>query len=113
MTVLLIFAIVLAAIIVGILLFKVILEARALFGKFPKSLTTFRKEYWRVIAQTIVALILLLYGVWTLYCIFQFTHGDSWAAKLLAGVTLAMFTIILAFYTWKIWSVVNKLKKME
>lgn len=113
MTVLLIFAIVLAAIIVGILLFKVILEAWALFGKFPKSLTTFRKEYWRVIAQTIVSLILLLYGVWTLYCIFQFTHGDSWAAKLLAAVTLAAFTIILVFYSWKIWSVVNKLKKME
>jgi len=113
MTVLLIFAIVLAAIIVGILLFKVILEAWALFGKFPKSLTTFRKEYWRVIAQTIVSLILLLYGIWTLYCIFQFTHGDSWAAKLLAGVTLATFTAILAFYTWKIWSVVRKLKQME
>lgn len=113
MTVLLVFAIVLAAIIVGILLFKVILEAWSLFGKFPKSLTTFRKEYWRVIAQTIVSLILLLYGVWTLYCIFQFTHGDSWAAKLLAGVTLATFTLILIFYSWKIWSVVNKLKKME
>ncbi|KEF51552.1 uncharacterized protein A1O9_12469 [Exophiala aquamarina CBS 119918] len=113
MTVLLIFAIVLAAIIVGILLFKVILEAWALFGKFPKSLYTFRKEYWRVIAQTIVSLILLLYGVWTLYCIFQFTHGDSWAAKLLAAVTLATFTAILIFYSWKIWSVVSKLKKME
>lgn len=113
MTVLLVFAIVVAAIIVFILLFKVILEAWALFGKFPKSLTTFRKEYWRVIAQTIVSLILLLYGVWTLYCIFQFTHGDSWAAKLLAAVTLALFTAILAFYTWKIWSIVSKLKKLE
>ena len=113
MTVLLVFAIVIAAIIVFILLFKVILEAWALFGTFPKSLTTFRKEYWRVIAQTIVSLILLLYGVWTLYCIFQFTHGDSWAAKLLAAVTLALFTAILAFYTWKIWRVVSKLKKME
>lgn len=113
MTVLLIFAIVVAAIVVGILLFKVILEAWSLFGTFPKSLTTFRKEYWRVLAQTIVSLILLLYGVWTLYCIFQFTHGDSWAAKLLAGLTLGGFTLILAFYTWKIWSVVHKLKKME
>ncbi|KAL6248027.1 hypothetical protein RBB50_005375 [Rhinocladiella similis] len=113
MTVLLIFAIVVAAIVVGILLFKVILEAWALFGKFPKSLTTFRKEYWRVMAQTITSLILLLYGVWTLYCIFQFTHGDSWAAKLLAGLTLASFTLLLAFYTWKIWSVVHKLKKLE
>lgn len=113
MTVLLIFAVVLLVIVVGILLFKVILETWALFGKFPKSLATFRKEYWRVMFQTITNLIFLLYGVWTLYCIFQFTHGDSWAAKLLAGVTLGAFTGLLAFYTWKIFSVVRKLKKLE
>ena len=113
MTVLLIFAIVIAAIVVGILLFKVILEGWALFGSFPRRLTTFRKDYWMVTARTIVNLILLLYGVWTLYCIFQFTHGDSWAAKLLAGLTLGVFTAILAFYTWKIWSISRKLKKLE
>ncbi|KIW62726.1 hypothetical protein PV04_10869 [Phialophora macrospora] len=113
MTVLLIFAIVLSAIVVGILLFKVILEAWALFGKFPKSLTTFRKEYWRIMFQTITNLIFLLYGVWTLYCIFQFTHGDSWAAKVLAAVTLGAFTALLVFYTWKIFTVVRKLKKIE
>jgi Transient receptor potential (TRP) ion channel len=111
MTVLLIFAIVVAAIVVGILLFKVILETWAIWGKFPTSLSTFRKEYWRVLGQTLVSLIMLLYGVWTLYCIFQFTHGDSWAAKLLAAVTLGVFTAILAFYVWKIYSVVNRLKK--
>ena len=113
MTVLLIFAIVVAAIVVGILLFKVILEAWALWGKFPPSLSTFRKEYWRVMAQTIVQLILLLYGIWTLYCIFQFTHGDSWAAKLLAALTLSIFTAILAFYIIQIHRIARKLKKME
>ena len=113
MTVLLIFAIVVAAIVVGILLFKVILEAWALFGTFPRRLTTFRKEYWMVMARTIVNLILLLYGVWVLYCIFQFTHGDSWAAKLLAGITLGAFTAILGFYTVRIWMIVQKFKKME
>lgn len=111
MTVLLVFAIVVAAIVVGILLFKVILEAWSLWGKFPKSLATFRKEYWRVMGQTIVNLILLLYGVWTLYCIFQFTHGDSWAAKLLAGLILGGFTAILGFYIWKILAVVRQVKK--
>lgn len=113
MTILLVFAIVIAVIVVGILLFKVILEAWALFGKFPKSLTTFRKEYWRIMAQTITCLVLLLYGVWTLYCVYQFRNGDSWAAKLLAGLTLGMFTALLVFYTWKIWSVARKLKKAE
>ena len=113
MTVLLIFAIVILTVVVGILLFKVILEAWALFGKFPKSLTTFRKEYWRIMFQTITNMVFLLYGVWTLYCIFQFTHGDSWAAKVLAGVTLGTFTALLAFYVWKIFTVVRKLKKLE
>lgn len=113
MTVLLVFAIVVAAIVVGILLFKVILEAWSLWGKFPKSLATFRKEYWRVMGQTIVNMILLLYGVWTLYCIFQFTHGDSWGAKLLAGVVLGVFTAILGFYIWKIASVTSKIKKLH
>lgn len=113
MTILLVFAIVIAAIVVGILLFKVILETWALFGKFPKSLSTFRKEYWRVMAQTITSLVLLLYGVWTLYCIFQFKHGDSWAAKILAGVTLGLFTALLLFYTWRIWTVAKTLKRAQ
>lgn len=113
MTILLVFAIVIGAIVVGILLFKVILEAWALFGKFPTSLTTFRKEYWRIMAQTITSLVFLLYGVWTLYCIFQFKNGDSWAARALAGVTLGLFTALLGFYIWKIWSVAHKLKKSQ
>ncbi|KAF2240787.1 TRP-domain-containing protein [Trematosphaeria pertusa] len=113
MTVLLIFAIVVAAITVGILLFKVILESWALCGSFPKRLTSFRKRYWWTLAKTITNLILLLYGIWTLYCVYQFKNGDSWAAKLLAGVTLALFTAILAFFTWKIWHIAHKFKKME
>ncbi|KAF2274839.1 TRP-domain-containing protein [Westerdykella ornata] len=113
MTVLLIFAIVVAAITVGILLFKVILESWALCGKFPERLTNFRKRYWWTLAKTITNLILLLYGIWTLYCVYQFRRGDSWAAKTLAGVTLVIFTAILAFFTWKIWSIANKFKKME
>ncbi|KAL9611961.1 MAG: hypothetical protein Q9167_003401 [Letrouitia subvulpina] len=113
MTVLLIFAIVIAAIAVGILLFKVILETWALFGSFPKKLINFRKRYWGLLARTITNLILLLYGVWTLYCIYQFTNGDSWAAKLLAGVTLGIFTAVLGFFTFRIWQLAQRYKKME
>lgn len=113
MTVLLIFAIVIAAVTVAILLFKVILETWALCGNFPKRLTGFRKRYWWTLAKTITNLILLLYGIWTLYCVYQFKNGDSWAAKVLAGVTLGIFTAILAFFTWKIWSIAHKYKKLE
>ncbi|KAK2762807.1 hypothetical protein FQN54_000982 [Arachnomyces sp. PD_36] len=113
MTVLLVFAIVIGAIAVGILLLKVILETWALFGSFPPRLTSFRKDYWGLLARTITNLILVLYGVWTLYCVFQFTRGDSWAAITLAAVTLAMFTGVLAFFTFRIWQLARKYKKSE
>jgi hypothetical protein len=113
MTALLIFAILIASVVVSILLFKLILEAWALFGKFPEKLTGFRKRYWWLMAKTITNLILLLYGTWTLYCVYQFTQGDSWAAKLLAGVSLALFTGILLYFAWRIWSLARKYKKAD
>lgn len=113
MTVLLIVAIVIASIAVIILLVKVILETWALFGSFPKGLTGFRKHYWLTMGRTITQLILLLYGTWVLYCIFQFTTGDSWAAKTLAGVTLALFTGILAWFGYKIFTTAKKLKEVN
>lgn len=113
MTVLMIFAIIIAAITVGILLFKVILETWALFGSFPRRLTGFRKRYWWLLAKTITNLILLLYGIWTLYCVYQFKNGDSWAAKVLAGVTLGIFTAILLFFTWKIYAIAHQYKKLD
>ncbi|KAL8419749.1 hypothetical protein RB594_002787 [Gaeumannomyces avenae] len=113
MTVLLIVAIAIAAIAVGILLFKLILEFWALFGNFPKSLVGFRKHYWGSIARAITSLILLLYGIWVLYCIFQFTHGDSWAAKTLAGITLGLFTGVLVFFSFKIWYTARQLRNVE
>ena len=113
MTVLIILAIVIAGITVGILLFKVILEIWALFGTFPQKLTGFRKRYRWLLAKTITNLILLLYGVWTLYCVYQFVNGDSWAAKALAGVTLGLFTAILAFFTFRIYQLANRYKKSE
>ncbi|MCJ1310822.1 hypothetical protein MMC25_004489 [Agyrium rufum] len=113
MTVLLVFAIVIAAITLGILLLKVILETWALFGSFPKRLTSFRKRYWITLGKTITNLILLLYGVWVLYCIFQFTHGDSWAAKTLAGITLGLFTSVLGFFTFRIWQIAHQAKKLQ
>ncbi|KAL1878627.1 hypothetical protein Daus18300_001902 [Diaporthe australafricana] len=113
MTVLLVVAIVIASIAVIILLVKVILETWALFGSFPKGLTGFRKHYWLTMGRTITQLILILYGTWVLYCIFQFTTGDSWAATALAAVTLALFTGVLAFFAFKIFTTAKKLKESE
>jgi hypothetical protein len=62
MTILLVVAIAIAAIAVGILLLKLVLETWALFGSFPKGLTGFRTHYWGTMARTIVNLILIFYG---------------------------------------------------
>lgn len=113
MTVLLVVAIIIVAIVVGVLLLKLALEFWALFASFPKSLTGFRKHYWGSIGRTITHLILLLYGIWVLYCVFQFTHGDSWAAKTLAGITLFLFTAVLAWFSFKIWTTARRLRRDE
>ncbi|KAF8459353.1 hypothetical protein BGX38DRAFT_1247931 [Terfezia claveryi] len=113
MTVLLMFAILIAAVAVLILLFKVILEIWALFASFPKSLTGFRKRYWGFLAGTIVRIILILYGTWVMYCMYQFTKGDSWAVHLLAALTLLIFTGILGFFAVKIFLVARHVKKLE
>lgn len=113
MTVLLIFAIVIGVVIVGILLFKVILELWALYGNFPQKLTNFRKDYWGIMARTITNMILILYSIWVMYCVYQLKNGDSWAAKLLAAVTLVVFTGVLAFFAIRIFLMARKYKKTE
>ncbi|KAJ5627574.1 hypothetical protein N7528_005001 [Penicillium herquei] len=113
MTVLLIFAIVIAVVIVGILLFKVILELWALYGKFPDKMINFRKDYWGIMARTITNMILILYSIWVMYCVYQLKNGDSWAAKLLAAVTLVVFTAVLGFFACRIIYMARKYKKAE
>lgn len=113
MTVLLIVACIMAAIILIILLVKVILEAWALFGNLPKGMSGFRKHYWVTMSRLLTQLIMLLYGTWVLYCMYQFMEGDSWAAKLLAGLTLALFTGVLAFFAYKVISTAKRLEKTD
>jgi hypothetical protein len=113
MTVLLVFAIIVAVIVVGILLLKVILELWALYGNFPKKLSDFRDDYWGIMARTITNMILVLYSIWVLYCVYQLRNGDSWAARVLAAVTLAVFTALLAFFAWRIVYLARKYKKAE
>ncbi|CAI7664400.1 unnamed protein product [Penicillium glandicola] len=113
MTVLLIFAIVIAVVVVGILLVKVILELWALYGNIPNKLSDFRKDYWGLMARTITNMILVLYSIWVLYCVYQLRKGDSWAAKLLAAITLSLFTALLLFFAIRIVYMARKYKKAE
>ncbi|OJK00050.1 hypothetical protein ASPACDRAFT_52538 [Aspergillus aculeatus ATCC 16872] len=113
MTVLLIFAILIAAITVGILLLKVILEVWALYGSFPQKLSNFRKDYWGLLGRTITNLILILYGIWVIWCVYQLSSGDSWAAKILAAVALVVFTAVLLFFGLRIAYLARKFRKSE
>lgn len=113
LTVLLVFLIVLAAVAVLILLFKVILELYALCGKLNKPLASFRKRYWQFLIGTMVRIILLMYGIWVIYCLYQFKQGDSWGANILAGVALAIFTGVLIFFVVRITKLARKAKKAE
>ncbi|KAJ5441160.1 TRP-like family [Penicillium cf. griseofulvum] len=113
MTVLLIFAIVIAVVVVGILLLKVVLELWALYGNFPNKLSDFRKDYWGLMARTITNMILVLYSIWVLYCVYQLRKGDSWAAKTLAAITLSIFTAVLLFFAVRIVYMARKYKKAE
>ena len=111
MTVLLIFMIVLAAVAVGMLLVKLILELWAMCGTLSKRFEKLRKNYWIVLSTTIVRIVLIVYGTWALYCLYQFKTGDSWAASLLAGATLAIFTAVLGWFTFRIFYLASKAKK--
>ncbi|PPJ58238.1 hypothetical protein CBER1_08248 [Cercospora berteroae] len=113
MNILLVWAIVVASIVVLILLFKAILEAWGQFGKLSPYFESWRKRYWWRMAKAITNLILMLYGVWTLWCVYQFTSGDSWAATVLAAVTFALFTALLGWFTWKIVSKARQAKKAQ
>ncbi|KAF2213527.1 hypothetical protein CERZMDRAFT_96360 [Cercospora zeae-maydis SCOH1-5] len=113
MTILLVWAIVVASIIVLILFFKAILEAWGQFGKLSPYFESWRKRYWWRMTKAITNLILMLYGVWTLWCVYQFTSGDSWAATLLAAVTFALFTTLLGWFTFKIISKARQAKKAQ
>jgi hypothetical protein len=113
MTVLFIFLMVLAAVAVAMLLFKIVLELWARCGHLSKRFEQIRTEYWRIFMITLIRIILIVYGTWALYCLFQFREGDSWAASLLAAVTLAIFTAIIIFFTARIFYLASKARKLQ
>jgi hypothetical protein len=113
MTVLLIFLIVLAAVAVGMLFVKLVLELWRLCGHLGERAEHIRSHYWQIMSSTIVRIVLIVYGTWALYCLYQFRSGDSWAAALLAGVTLSVFTGLIAFFTVRIFYLAAKARKLE
>ncbi|KAK9366057.1 hypothetical protein V1509DRAFT_649053 [Lipomyces kononenkoae] len=111
MTVLIFFAIILGIVVCSILLFRIVLEIWTQFGSLSKPLESFRHRYWLFMGSTIVRVILILYGTWVLYCLYQFKLGDSWASLLLASITLGIFTAIIGGFTIRIFWIAHKASK--
>src|SRR5277367_4985265 len=113
MTVLVIFMIILAGVVVIMIAVKLILEIWGRCGHLSKRWESVRHDYWLILSTTIVRIILIVYGTCALYCLWQFHAGDSWAAALLAAVTLAIFTGIIIFFTIRIFYLASKARKLE
>lgn len=111
MTVLLFFAIAMAAVVVIILLFRIFIEIWGNFRELPKSIESLRHRYWTFLSSTVIRIIIILYGTWVLYCLYQFKLGDSWACQLLAGITLGIFSIILLGFTVRIFVLARRASK--
>ncbi|KAK9461113.1 uncharacterized protein V1516DRAFT_675047 [Lipomyces oligophaga] len=99
---LVLFCLVMAAIVLAIFVFRLVVEIWARTGTLPKKLQTFRERYWSYLSSIVVRVLIILYGTWVLYCLYQFKIGDSWATRVLAGVSLGIFTAILGGYTIRI-----------
>ncbi|KAG5360136.1 putative membrane protein [Yarrowia sp. B02] len=103
MTVLVWFCIIMAAAITLIMGVKLALEVYCRWYKpLGKNLENFRRRYWIHLGSTIVRVVLVLYGLGVLYCCFQFKQNDSWAATVLAAITLALMTLLLLALTARI-----------
>ena len=97
----------------GILLLKLVLELWAQLGTLPKKLQSFRRRYWSLLAKTLANLILLIYGIWVAWSIFQFTIGDSVAARVLAAVSLGVFTAVLGGFAARIVVVARRYRRAD
>ena len=104
---------VLAGLAVAMLLLRLVLELWALCGHLSKRFEEFRQDYWIIFFTTIVRVVVIVYGTWALYCLYQFRAGDSWAASLLAALTLAVFTVLIGFFTLRIFYLAGKARSLE
>lgn len=102
MTLLIWWAIIVGVCITVILLVKLILEIWSLKGNLGDKFSSFRQQYWVILGSTLVRLIVIFYGVWVLYCFYQFKIGDSWGTRLLAGITFGILTFVLVTFTLRI-----------
>lgn len=104
MTLLIWWAVVVASCIAAILACKLLLELLSMRGWNRKNkFGGFRQRYWSFMATTLLRLTCIFYGVWVLYCFYQFKLSDSWGAQLLAGILFSVMTLVLVCFSVRVW----------
>lgn len=102
MTLLIWFAIIVGICIAAVLALKLFLEIWSIKGNPHNKFPGFRKRYHVLLAISLVRLVMLFYGIWVLYCFYQFKLGDSWGTQLLAGLVFGIATIVLIAFSIRI-----------
>lgn len=102
MTLFILFLALIAGLIALSLLTRGILELWSRSERFPRRLRKLRDNYWSLTVGLLVRTILIIYGTWALFCLYQFKNGDSWAATFLAALSLAVFSGVILFFTVQI-----------
>lgn len=113
MTLLIWWAIIIAVCVAIFLGSKIFLELWCLKPENANKFNGFRKRYLAILNTTIVRVIVILYGIWVLYCLHQFKISDSWGVKVLAGVTLGLFSLVIIGYGLRICYLASKVIKQR
>ncbi|CCG84508.1 protein of unknown function [Taphrina deformans PYCC 5710] len=102
MTILLVFTSIITTAAVLSVLLKMVLDLLQKSKRLSPFWQKFHAGYWSSVTGLVLRSILIIYGTWCLFCLYQLKNGDSWAASLLAGFSLAIFTGVISFLTIRI-----------
>lgn len=81
--------------------------------KFIGKMPGYRQRFPNFLFTMIIRLIILFYGLWVLYSLYQFKVGDSWGTVLLAGITFGIFTALLLVLSARIVILSRRAMKQE
>lgn len=95
-------------VIVTIILLAIIIRIVLVFvpqSRLPRSLVKLKQHYWTSVLSLALRTMLLVYGTWCLFCLYQWKNGDSWAASLLAALSMAIMTGIIVWFSIRIFDI--------
>lgn len=113
MTMLIWWAIIVGICIIVVLSVKLFLEIWSIKGNKNNKFENFRKRYHIFLASMLVRLVLIFYGIWVLYCFYQFKIGDSWGTQLIAGLVLGIMTLVLIGFAIRITILARRASKFH